>query len=248
MDIIALYNLKGGVGKTTSCVNLAYAAAKDGFKTLVWDLDAQGAASFFLKEQDQQSVAIASVINDNATIEDAIQATPYQNLDIIPADKSIRHLDILLDVHNDSPKKQLKKVLKPLKKDYDFIFLDCAPGFSSVAEGIFRMADVILMPIIPTTLSVRTFEIVRDYMLQQKIDDSKLMCFFNMVDVRKNLHLEVMQQIGSLNRFFQYYIPNASEIEKMGVKVKPLLYSNPASRGAQSFKALWEEIKEGILA
>lgn len=246
MEIIAMYNLKGGVGKTTGCVNLAYAAARDGFKTLVWDLDVQGAASFFLGNPDSD-VSIKKVIGGNMDLRSLILPSAYNNLDLIPADLTARNMDILLNDQDNSSAKQLKGLLKPLKGMYDFVFLDCPPGFSVLADGVFKAADVILMPVIPTTLSVRTFNIVKEYLEGQKIESGKLMCYFNMVDVRKSLHMEVMQTYARDFRFFQYYIPSSAEIEKMGMEHGPILAAQPNSRGAHSFAALWQEMKEGLV-
>ena len=103
------------------------------------------------------------------------------------------------------------------------------------------------MPVIPTTLSVRTFNIVKEYLEGQKIESGKLMCYFNMVDVRKSLHMEVMQTYARDFRFFQYYIPSSAEIEKMGMEHGPILAAQPNSRGAHSFAALWQEMKEGLV-
>lgn len=248
MIIIALYNLKGGVGKTTGCVNLSYAAAADGYKTLLWDLDAQGAASYFLGYAQEEKRTIQKVLQQDAILTTVIQKDMFDNLDLIPADLSAGKMDILLNDADKSPAKQLKHWLKPLKDIYDFVFLDCPPGFSTLADAIFKVSDVVLMPAIPTTLSVRTYEIVKAHMEDKKIDADKLMCYFNMVDIRKNLHMEVMQTYAKDMRFFQYFIPSSSDIEKMGLHQKPILATSPNSRGSHSFQALWEEIKEGVIA
>ena len=97
MFIASLYNLKGGVGKTASCVNLAYMAAADGYRTLVWDLDPQGASSYYLKAQTTTKGNIKKIIENNLSIENAIWNTEYDMLDIVPADTSVRKLDVLLE-------------------------------------------------------------------------------------------------------------------------------------------------------
>lgn len=244
MFITSLYNLKGGVGKTASCVNFAHMAARDGYKVLLWDLDPQGAASFYYNAQPKEKVTAKKIIEHTLDLEEAIMSTPYEWLDIIPADLSARKLDLLLD--DKSSKKQIRNLLKTVADTYDFVFIDCPPGFSSLADNIFFASDAVLMPVIPTTLSIRTYEIVKHY-FEEKGDVEKLMCFFTMVDIRKNMHKDVMQQLYKDKRFFEYYIPYLSDVEKMGVHHAPLEAFAPSSYAATCYRALWNEIKEGVL-
>src|ERR1700749_2241478 len=123
MFIASLYNLKGGVGKTASCVNFAYMAAKDGYRTLLWDLDPQGAASFYYKARPKEKGTARKLIEHSIDIGETILATEYDWLDIIPADISARKLDLLLDEHKSS-KKQIRSLLKELNTRYDFVFID----------------------------------------------------------------------------------------------------------------------------
>ena len=155
MIVVALYNLKGGVGKTASCVNFAYLAAKDGFKTLLWDIDPQGSTTFYYKAKPKNTQGIKKLISKDANLETAIMDTNYENLEIIPADNSARSFDIMLEEMKGN-KNRLKSILKQLEDEYDFVFIDCPPGFSALSENIFSAADIVLMPIIPTTLSIRT--------------------------------------------------------------------------------------------
>jgi len=246
MFIASLYNLKGGVGKTASCVNFAYMAAKDGYRTLLWDLDPQGAASYYYKVSDEAKNSIKKIIGHSASIREAIVHTEYDRLDIIPADLSARKLDILLESQHGT-KKYFKNLLKELSSLYDFVFIDCPPGFSNVADNIFTASDAVLMPVIPTTLSVRTYELVENYFEDKEIDISKLMCFFTMVDIRKNMHKDIMQHLYKDMRFFEHYIPGLSDIEKMGVRNAPLEVFAPSSYAATCYRALWGDIKEGVL-
>lgn len=246
MFVASLYNLKGGVGKTASCVNFAYMAAKDGYNTLVWDLDPQGAASFYYNAMPKEKGAAKKLIEHSLDIEDAIMGTDYDNLDIIPADISARKLDLLLDGQHAS-KKQIKTLLKTISSQYDFVFIDCPPGFSVLADNIFNASDAVLMPVIPTTLSVRTYDIVKEYFGDKANELDKLMCFFTMVDMRKKMHNEVMQQLYKDKRFFEYYIPALSDIEKMGIHHAPVEAFASSSYAATCYRALWNEIKEGVL-
>ena len=246
MFIASLYNLKGGVGKTASCVNFAYMAAKDGYRTLIWDLDPQGAASYYYKATATTKSSVKKIIEHSLSLREAIVHTPYEGLDIIPADISARKLDILLEGQHGT-KKHFKNLLKDVSSSYDFVFIDCPPGFSNVADNIFIASDAVLMPVIPTTLSVRTYEQVKNYFEDKGIDLGNLMCFFTMVDIRKNMHNDTMQQLYKDRRFFEHYIPNLSDIEKMGVRNAPLDVFAPSGFAATCYHALWEDIKEGVL-
>lgn len=245
MFVASLFNLKGGVGKTASCVNFAYMAAKDGYRTLLWDLDPQAAAGFYYKVRSDEKNTAKKIMDHSMELSEAIFSTEYEGLDVIPSDLSARKLDVMLEEHNGS-KKQLKSLLKSVEKDYDFIFIDCPPGFSTLADNIFHASDVVFMPVIPTTLSVRTYEIVKSH-FTDKAELDKLMCFFSMVDIRKNMHKDVMAELYKDKRFFEYYIPYLSDIEKMGVREAPVEAFAPSSYAATCYRALWNEIKEGVL-
>ena len=246
MITVALYNLKGGVGKTASCVNFAYLAAKDGFKTLLWDIDPQGSTTFYYKVKPKDAQGIKKLIGKDANLDSAILSTEYENLEIIAADNSVKSFDIMVEEMK-GQKNRLKGILKQLENDYDFVFIDCPPGFSALSENIFSAADVILMPIIPTTLSIRTYNMVKDYFKEKELDSTKLMCFFTMADRRKNMHNEIMEQLYKDKKFFQNYIPYLSEVEKMGIFRQPIEEYARSSYAAKCYHELWTEIKEGVV-
>ena len=212
MIVIALYNLKGGVGKTASCVNFAYLAAKDGYKTLLWDIDPQGSTTFYYNVKPKNAMGIKKLISKDVVLESAILETEYDNLEIIPADNSAKSFDIMVEEMKGN-KTRLKGILKQLENEYDFVFIDCPPGFSALSENIFAAADIVLMPIIPTTLSIRTYDMVKDYFKEKDLDGSKMMCFFTLVDLRKNMHNEIMEKLYKDKKFFQNYIPALSDVE-----------------------------------
>ncbi len=246
MIVIALYNLKGGVGKTASCVNFAYLAAADGYKTLLWDIDPQGSSSFYYKVKPKTHPGIKKLVAKDANLEEAIMATDFELLDVVPADNSHKSLDILTDEMKGN-KNRLKSVIKQLAGTYDFVFIDCPPGLSALSENIFSAADIVLMPVIPTTLSIRTYQMVKDYFKEKDLDMSKLMCFFTMADLRKNMHNEIMEELNKDKRFFQNYIPYLSDVEKMGVHKAPIMEYANSSYAAKCYRELWTEIKEGVL-
>ena len=246
MITVALYNLKGGVGKTASCVNFAYLAAKDGFKTLLWDIDPQGSTTFYYKVKLKDAQGIKKLISKDANLDTAILATEYENLEIIAADNSIKSFDIMVEEMK-GQKNRLKGILKQLENEYDFVFIDCPPGFSALSENIFNAADIVLMPIIPTTLSIRTYNMVKDYFKEKDLDIKKMMCFFTMTDLRKNLHNEIMEELYKDKRFFQNYIPYLSDVEKMGIHKAPIMEFANSSYASGCYRELWTEIKEGVL-
>ena len=243
MVTIALYNLKGGVGKTAATVNLAYLAAKEGYRTLVWDMDPQGSSSFYLGAEAGVKNESKKLLNSELDLLPAAQKTAYENLDIIPADLSARHADILLSEMKQS-KKKIGSLLSPLSKTYDIVILDCPPGISLLHDAVFYGADWIVMPNIPTTLSIRSFETVLDYFKENELDASKLKCFFSMVDHRKNLHHEVMASFYKDKYFLKSYIPYLSDVEKMGINEAPLETFAHSSYAAQCYRDLWKEIRK----
>lgn len=241
MVTIALYNLKGGVGKTASAINLAFLAAKAGYNTLVWDLDPQGSASFYLGASSAAKNEAKKILNNEIELADAIQHSAYDHLHIIPADLSARHADILLNDMKQS-KKRIGTLLSSVKKEYDLVFLDCPPGISVLHDAVFSGVDWVLMPNIPTVLSIRSYESVLSYFKENNLDTSKLKCFFSMVDHRKNLHHEVINDFYKDKVFLKNYIPYLSDVEKMGVNEAPLETFAASSYAAQCYRDLWKEI------
>jgi chromosome partitioning protein len=246
MTVIALYNLKGGVGKTASCVNLAYLAARDGYRTLIWDIDPQGSASFYFQGKLKLKGGIRKLLSTDGDLAEAIQPTEYNQLDLVSADTSAKSMDLLIGEFVQSRKK-LKSMLNSIHKQYDFVFIDCPPGLSAISENVFHAADIVLMPIIPTTLSIRTYQMVKEYFKEKELETSKMMCFFTMVDLRKNMHHEIMESLFKDKRFFENYIPYLSDIEKMGIHQAPVEAFARSSYAAHCYNDLWDEIKEGVL-
>ncbi len=246
MVTLALYNLKGGVGKTAATINLAYLAAKEGYKTLIWDMDPQGSSSFYLGKQATVKNESRKLLNSEMDLMDAVQHSAYENLDIIPADLSARQADVLLSEMKQS-KRKLSSLLAGLKKEYAIVFLDCPPGISVLHDAVFYGADWVLMPNIPTTLSIRSYETVAGYFKENDLDTAKLKCFFSMVDHRKNLHHEVMGSFYKDKVFLKSYIPYLSDVEKMGINQAPLESFAASSYAAECYRDLWKEVKKNCI-
>ena len=243
MKIIAIYNIKGGVGKTASAVNLSYLASLDGARTLIWDLDPQGAASYYFRIKAKVKGGGQKLVEGHNELDAAIKGTDYEYLDLLPADFSYRNMDLILD-NVKKPTKRLNRLLEPLAEEYDFIFLDCPPSISSASESVFAAADMLLIPTIPTTLSLRTYKQILKFFKQQKYDAMKILPFFAMVDRRKQLHRLIVDNPPSFMPVkLDSSIPYASEIERMGVNRAPVGDFAANSRAAQCYKSMWEELK-----
>jgi len=248
MKIIASYNIKGGVGKTATAVNLAYLAAREGFRTLIWDLDPQGAATYYFRVQPKVKGGTRALVAGYRDIEDLVKGTDFEKLDLLPADFSYRNMDLVLE-ENKRPTKQLQKLLTPMAIAYDYVFLDCPPSISLVSENVFRASHALLVPMIPTTLSARTLAQLQDFLEgHQGLGKVNLMPFFSMVDRRRSLHLHLMETLPqSFPSFLKTSIPYASEVERMGITRMPLpAYASDNNPVVQAYDALWAEIKGSV--
>jgi chromosome partitioning protein len=246
MRIFGVYNIKGGVGKTATAVNLAYMSSLEGYRTLVWDLDPQGAASYYFRVKPRIKGGGRKMIKGKRDLDDLIKGSDFEGLDLLPADFSYRNMDLVLGEAK-SPAKQLLRLLRPLSREYDRIFLDCPPSISLVSENIFRAADALLVPTIPTTLSMRTYQQLVEFLDGHKVDGVRRMPFFSMVDRRKRMHLEMMSQLPELYpEVLETYIPYASDVERMGVHRAPLGSYALRSIAGRAYARLWEEVKRGI--
>lgn len=246
MKIVACYNIKGGVGKTAAAVNLAWLAARDGLVTLLWDLDPQGAASFYFRTRAKVKGGGRALIEGKGDLQEQIRGTEYPLLDILPADFSYRHMDIRLE-ESKKPTRRLRKLLKPLGETYDVIFLDCPPSISLVSEAVFEAADLLMVPVIPTTLSLRTLEQLQTFRTRRGLDNLKLLPFFSMVDRRKSLHREILEQFpGECPEILNTHIPYASEVEQMGLRCAPVGQFAAFSRPGLAFEALWAELRRQL--
>lgn len=247
MIIVATYNIKGGVGKTSTAVNLAYLAARDGYRTLLWDLDPQGAASFCFRIKPKVKGGIKALKQRKNVLDKAVKATDFEGLDLIPADFSFRNFDQVFS-DGKKPGKQLLRMLFPMAREYDLLFIDSAPSISLVAENIFYAADALLVPLIPTTFSVRTFYQLLDYFRKEPAKHLKLLPFFSMYDKKRPLHRQIVANLpGEFRGMLNSTIPYARRVELMGIERAPVGHFASNSKAGKAYQRLWQEVQEQVL-
>ncbi len=245
MKTIALYSIKGGVGKTATAVNLSYLSALCSPPTLICDLDPQGASSFYFRITASKKFNSDKFLKGSKKIHNNIKATDYEHLDLLPSDFSYRNLDIELSDEK-KPRKKLKKNLEELSEDYRFVFFDCPPNLTLLSESVFAASDIILVPMIPTTLSIRTYVQLKEFFETNNLDSSKIRAFFTMVEKRKKMHHDIIHEFRNTPGFLSQTIPYNSEVEKMGIYRAPLNAVLPNSTAAKAYSDLWKELSSEL--
>jgi chromosome partitioning protein len=244
VKIFATYNIKGGVGKTATAVNLSYLAAMEGYRVLLWDLDPQGAASYLFRIKPRVKGGGKALIQGRRSMDDAIKGTDFGGLDLIPADFTYRNLDLMLDSAK-QPARRLTGLLAPLRKEYDVVFLDCPPSISLLSESVLHAADLLLVPLIPTTLSVRTLDQLTDFVSGFNGHKPDILAFFSMLDRRKRLHNQIATELpAGRTDFAGAVIPAVSVIEQMSVRRAPVTAFAARSQAAAQYRDLWQEARD----
>jgi chromosome partitioning protein len=239
MRCIALFSVKGGVGKTALAVNLAHAAATlSGRRTLLWDLDMQGAASWLLKVEARAGAKARKGLAE-ADLAELVQPTAFPNLDVLAADRSLRRLEADLAGEGE---KRLKKALKSLEHRYDRIILDCPPGLTELADQLFRAADLIVVPLIPSPLSTRALAQLQDHLTTEMKSPPPVMPVFSMADRRKGLHRAALAAHPDWP-----VIPYAAAVEAMTATRTPLL-AGRSSPAATAIAGLWTDVERRMAA
>ena len=213
----------------------------------MWDLDPQAAATYLFRVRPRVKGGGERIVAARKPIVAAIKATDFTDLDLLPADFTLRNMDLLLD-RTKRPTRRLTKVLEPLQDEYDLAVLDCPPSVSLVSENVLAASDLVLSPMIPATLSVRTFDQLRDFVADVHTP-ARLTGFFSMVDRRKRLHREMVESMtherDGVALVARASIPAQSLIEQMAVQRAPVPYYAPRSSATRSYRALFDEVLAG---
>lgn len=240
MASIAIYSVKGGVGKTTFAVNLAWCSAQiSRRKTLLWDLDAANGSGFLLGIDPKKKHAAQSVFADGSDPAKLIQHSQYPNLDLLPADESIRTLDRQFD--RLGKKKRLAKLVERLAKDYDRIIFDCPPVLNEVSAQVMRAADVVIVPLPPSPLSSRALDAVVEEVRGHGKGHPPILPVLSMIDMRRSLHREAR----TANPKWPV-VPLASAVEQCAVEQRPVAAFAPRSTAARAFAQLWTAIERKL--
>jgi len=248
---IAVYNIKGGVGKTTTSVNLACLLARQGLSVLLWDLDAQGGSSYFFQLQHKNAGQLQRLFDKRSNIYDLIQSTGSYQIDVIANDSEFSDLNMQqvsrMTALSYTNFEIIDLALHELKDDFDVCIVDCPPGKSLLHENVFRAMDLMVVPNIPAPLSIYCNEMLLE--LLSKISNLRMsvLSFYNMVQVNKKMHhqyvfgsKESSEGIRQLNN----YIPFYSEIEQITATRQSIFHQLKAAKSNAYYQFLWQEICE----
>ena len=246
MRVVATYNIKGGVGKTSAAVNLGYLAARDGLRTLIWDLDPQASATYMFRIKPKVKGGGKALVAGRRTLDEAIKETDFERLDLMPADFSYRNLDLDLD-STKRPTDRLRRLVAPLDDEYELVILDCPPSVSLVSENVVLAGDVLLVPLIPAVLSLRTFDQLTEFVDGLPGRTPTVLAFLSMVDRRKKAHRELVERLPYERKFVvPEAIPNLSVIEQMARRRAPVPFFAPRSPAAAAYEDLWTRLRSSL--
>lgn len=246
--VIAITNQKGGVGKTTTSVNLSACIAKLGKKVLLIDMDPQGNASSGLGiDKDNLELCIYDVLINGMTMNDVIVPTALKKLKIAPASIDLAGAGVELV---NLPKREhiLKKALKEVKDDYDFIFIDCPPSLDLLTLNALTAADGVLIPIQSEFYALEgVSQLINTVNLVKKSLNEKLEVegiLLTMFDGRTNLSIQVADEVKKFftTKVYKTIIPRNVRLSEAPSYGEPIIIYDPKSKGAEVYMKLAKEV------
>jgi chromosome partitioning protein len=245
VKVVATYSIKGGVGKTSTAVNVAFEAARAGARVLVWDLDPQGAATYLLRVRPKVRGGSRRLVGAEGALVPHLRGSDLSSVHVVPADFSLRHLDLHLEATK-RPTQRLAGLLDPLRDHYDLALLDCPPSISLASESVFGAADVLLVPVVPATLASRTLGQLVDF-LDDQVEAPAVLPLLSMVDRRRRLHRELVESLGTeWPELLTTVVPSAAVIERMGSERAPVGVFAPSTAATRAYRALWAELAASL--
>ncbi|MEI6046572.1 MAG: AAA family ATPase [Chloroflexota bacterium] len=249
---LAIANQKGGVGKTTTTVSLAAALAVNGFRVLLVDSDPQGNATGSLGINKRAlNVSLYDVLVESRSPNEVIISTVRERLDVLPASVELAGAEVeLSDVEDNERTFRLRTELEVIRKNYDFILIDCPPSLGQLTLNALCAADGVLIPIQCEYLALEGLT-----QLKETIDlvvgsplNPKLVIFgivMTMYDGRTNLALQVVEEVKRYfpDQIFATVVPRSVRLSEAPSYGKSILEYDPSSRGALAYKALAKEVE-----
>ena len=254
--VIALVNQKGGVGKTTSSINLSASLGLRGKKTLLVDLDPQGNSTTGVGiNKVEINSSVYELLMDRAEIKEVVVKTDFKNLYLIPASINLAGVDMeLKDKSREDtsfvPQYQLKKHLDKLKEIFDYIILDCPPSLGMITTNALSAADSVLIPAQCEFLSLQgIMQLLNSINLARKTLNPKLEIegvLLTMLDARTNYGLEVVEEMKSFfkEKVYDTIIPRLVRLSEAPSHGKPIHAYDPKSRGTEAYLNLAKEVIE----
>ncbi|MEH7457242.1 sporulation initiation inhibitor Soj [Bacillus pseudomycoides] len=249
--IIAIANQKGGVGKTTTSVNLGAGLAQVGKKVLLVDIDAQGNATTGVGiEKSELNQCIYNVLVEDTDVQDVIQKTATENLDVLPATIQLAGAEIEL-VPTISREVRLQRALQPIRNEYDYIIIDCPPSLGLLTINALTAADSVIIPVQCEYYALEGLsQLLNTVRLVQKHLNKNLAIqgvLLTMLDARTNLGIQVIDEVKKYfrDKVYRSIIPRNVRLSEAPSHGKPIMQYDAKSRGAEVYIDLAEEVIAG---
>ncbi len=244
--IIAVANQKGGVGKTTTTVNLSTILAKRGKKVLLIDADPQGNATSGLGVEKEVEFSTYDILVNETTMEEAIQDTMIKNLKVCPSNMNLAGAEVEL-VSMMSREQRLKEKLEEIKEKFDYIFIDCPPSLGLITLNSFTTSDSVLIPVQCEYFAleglgqlINTINLVKKHLNKEIQIEGALL---TMYDIRTNLSNQVVKEVKKYfdNKVYKTVIPRNVRLSEAPSYGMPITEYDPKSKGAKSYTKFAKE-------